>query len=101
MSTSSLFASYFGKQQYIYIKTSFLVFHSPLVFRWQPYYNYGGVLEKHITMRVMTLFTTQAPMVYFWIMKHHPAERVMKQYRWSLPHLECPTNGLTWHTKLR
>lgn len=51
VSASSLFASYFGKKQYIYIKTTFLVFHSPLVFRWQPYYNYGGVLEKHITVR--------------------------------------------------
>lgn len=49
-------------------------------FEWQPYKKYEKEFLKHVSKDDKTLFTTDSPLISYWVLKHHPSSRVMKQF---------------------
>ena len=47
-------------------------------FEWRPYRKYGNEFLKHVSKADIALFTTDSPLISYWVLEHHPSPRVMR-----------------------
>eukprot|EP00268_Persea_americana_P001817 TRINITY_DN10547_c1_g1_i1.p2 TRINITY_DN10547_c1_g1~~TRINITY_DN10547_c1_g1_i1.p2 ORF type:complete len:114 (+),score=12.15 TRINITY_DN10547_c1_g1_i1:43-342(+) len=49
-------------------------------FEWRPYRKYGKEFFMHVSKADRALFTTDSPLISYWVLECHPSPRVMRQF---------------------